>query len=152
MPGYRAHGIVGMLVASVLTYALIGAAHVQSAGNEVLQWYGCALIGAFFPDIDTKSKGQLFLYKVFLLLSLFAIVQKNFVLLGWIALLSALPLIGRHRGLTHSFLFLFLLNAALLCVVAVAYPAYLRHAFYCLLFFGLGVASHIALDRIVSRF
>lgn len=151
MPGYRAHLACALLLYGLLILCL--SAYAKS------YWVVCGgliaiLVGALFPDIDTKSKGQHYLYWVYaaaLIVLLFLYWRKPMVL--WIELIICLtiitiaPMLGRHRGITHTPTFIVLLGVALWVMTAGFYPLYTANIFFLSCCFVLGALSHVWLDK-----
>jgi hypothetical protein len=151
MPGYRAHiacaiGIYGVLILCAGAY--IG-------GWQLLCGGLCAIvIGALFPDIDTKSKGQHYLYWIYAaaLASLLMVYWCNPKQL-WIDLIICLaiatiaPMLGRHRGITHAPPFIVLLGAAFWIMASGFCPAHTQQFLFLSFCFVLGALSHVWLDK-----
>jgi len=112
-----------------------------------------AVLASLAPDVDIKSKGQLLFYRGFLavdvaLLVLFYTRQDLRFLEGaaFLGLLGVFPLLGKHRGWTHSRFALLLLPAPLIVLPLVVYgePVWLGVPYY--LAGLIGYASHLHLD------
>jgi len=115
-----------------------------------------AILGALWPDVDIKSAGQIIFYRLFVLLDI-ALIALYFIkghiyylegsaFLGFAAML---PLIGKHRGWTHSRLTMVGLPTLIVLVpmfqtVEVTWVA-LPYAMAAL----LGYASHLFKDGIL---
>jgi hypothetical protein len=143
MPNYKGH-LVGGLVAFGVMCLFLYPMHAQIM--VIGEWLLCALAGALFPDVDTKSKGQKYFYRIMCILTLYVIIKRNYSLLAVISIFSLLPLIVRHRGIFHELWFI-------LCIVCGTWifgSMYIPYAsvqlFYDLIFFMAGVISHLWLD------
>jgi hypothetical protein len=118
-----------------------------------------AVLASLWPDVDIKSVGQVLFYRLFFLVdaalvALFFLRGDRRYLLGaaFLGLLAMLPLVGKHRGWTHS-------RAAMVLVPAPAVFAPMLLAqqvtwvglpFYVAAF--LGYASHLYRDgRLLRR-
>lgn len=144
MPNYKVH-VVGGIAAGVGTMMLTGSWEHASMPT-VIEYVGCCVLGSLFPDIDIKSKGQKIFY-VALTASLLVVLWLHKT--GWFIALSMLgmvPLLLRHRGLTHHPWFV---------GVCTGIPAfYLYHNSHVpfsglaidLIYFAIGAFSHMALD------
>jgi len=143
MPGYKAHLAAGAVTAAPLVYILQSQA--SSPGVLVL-WAGFALAGSLFPDIDTKSKGQKWFYRFWLVALLIFLLLKWYALFVACTLLASAPLVVNHRGLFHKSWFLIFAP----CCAAVAFiwymPAAWKDVFWATLFFVAGTLSHLLLD------
>jgi hypothetical protein len=151
MPGYRAHLITAMLIYAVITLI---------AWSVVIDWSVRILgllaicVGALFPDIDTKSKGQRYAYTIYALLFgivVFLYLRHRTQL--WIDIIICLagimmvPLIVHHRGITHNPRFIILLGLALWLLTAGLYPVLAGQLFFYSICFMCGALSHVWLDR-----
>ena len=74
MPGYRAHLVGGMAAYGITLYLLRSYCGSVFVGAE---WMLFALAGALFPDIDTKSMGQKFLYQILLIILIILAIQQQ---------------------------------------------------------------------------
>ncbi len=63
---------------------------------------GCALLFALFPDVDTNSKGQDIFYSMILVADIFFLAIKEYRIAAIIGFLALLPIVGKHRGWTHT--------------------------------------------------
>lgn len=148
MPGYKGH-IAGGLVMFGALYAA-----TQSLIAPGTAWWLCALTlaGALFPDVDTKSKGQKWLYRVLFCFLIGFLFLKKFVPFAVLALLVGLPLVVDHRGLFHRLWFIALLAIAALAALDWYHIVPAHNALFPALFFIAGAASHLMLDIGVVRF
>lgn len=145
MPGYKGH-MAGALIAVGLCIA--GLSFVGYALAPVLFAQGVffAWLGALFPDIDTKSKGQKLLYAILFVTLIGLFVYGKYLMGAAITLCAFLPLFVNHRGLLHSFTFI--MGITFICVAActLQFPLYASAAMRNGLFFLVGVFSHLILD------
>ena len=84
---------------------------------EPLKIAACFVIGVLsglWPDVDTKSKSQQIFYRLFLLSNVILIYKGYYTISAFFGLFAMLPLIGNHRGWTHSKLTMLLLPAVFL--------------------------------------
>ncbi len=79
------------------------------------------------------------------------LVQQNYVLLSLLAVCALLPLLVRHRGLTHSPLFVLSISGGAIFYAYCAVPSMAIRVMYDSLFFCIGALSHIVLDVGVKR-
>ena len=78
---------------------------------------GCitiAVLSGLWPDVDIKSKSQSIFYRIFLGFNLILIWREHYIESAFLGLFAMLPLIGKHRGWTHSRLTMLLLPAIFL--------------------------------------
>ncbi len=145
MPGYRAH-LAGGGVTYGITMLFVGGLHQPI--SVVLAWLCCALIGSLFPDVDISSKGQKYFYRIVFVFLLGLFVMRQWFSVSLLSLILLVPAIMPHRGIFHRVWFLMLLTL-LIGVAAMLYvPAYSWTVAYGLLFFFVGMLSHIILDKI----
>lgn len=145
MPGYKGH-MLGACAAVVICVAALAWFGYRVSPLYFLQGLFFAWLGALFPDIDTKSKGQKMLYAVLFVLIVALLLYKKYVIASVLALMAFMPLFVNHRGIFHRFWFAALITAAAVAGCALQFPwcaaATVRNG----LFFLLGFFSHIALD------
>lgn len=144
MPRYKTH-IVGGFCAYALLVALSWFVW-QPTLLTLFEWFLCALAGSLFPDIDTKSKGQKYFYYTIGALAFVLIIASNYVLATYLLLLALIPLIIRHRGITHSVPVMTSMCVLLAVIASIQAPLYGAVVARALLFFWIGIISHIWLD------
>ena len=144
MPGYKTH-----LAGGAITYAIfvcLCSGWLQLSPSTALYGFFCTLLGALFPDFDTKSRGQTLIYRFLVPVLLVLIVQQKFKLFILVTCVSFIPLVVKHRGLLHKSWFIIAGSCVVACLLAqfsgAQLPVYLRYA----CFFSLGALSHIFLD------
>jgi hypothetical protein len=64
-----------------------------------------------------------------------------------LAVITIMPMLGRHRGITHAPPFILALGMALWVLAAGFYPQLTQQFFFYSLCFVLGALSHIWLDK-----
>lgn len=152
MPGYRAHLACAFVLYLVFVFCACSAC---AMGWQLVCGGLCAmLVGALFPDIDTKSKGQHYLYWVYaavlsgLLIAYWRCPQQLWLeLIVCLAIMTILPMLGRHRGITHAPLFLVILGLVAWITASGFYPAHTSIFFFWSCCFVLGALSHVWLDK-----
>jgi len=148
MLGYRAHLVGGLAVYGISLYLL------QSCCGSIFvaaEWLLFALAGALFPDIDTKSKGQKYLYFILLITTVILAIQRKFLIVVMLSIAAFIPIITRHRGLFHKTWFVVGFPVAIAMIISLYAPAYKRVVFFDALFFILGGLSHLLLDFGITR-
>lgn len=148
MPGYKGH-LVGGLTAYCLTIFICS--WYVNAYPVLAEWLICTLLGSLFPDVDVKSKGQNIFYVVLFIGALILLVQQRYVTLSYVAVLAAIPLITRHRGLLHRFWFIIIAVAGSAYAIAHWYPNLSSRIYVDAGFFLIGAASHLYLDLGLKR-
>jgi len=129
MSMFREH-YIGSLIAYTLFFVLsLGASLVGKFSMQLpLDWNptipsdlweiaGCfiiAMLSGLWPDVDIKSKSQQMFYRIFLVFNAMLILRGHYIESAFFGIFAMLPLIGKHRGWTHSKLTMLLLPAAIL--------------------------------------
>jgi surface polysaccharide O-acyltransferase-like enzyme len=113
---------------------------------RIILWFICTLFGGLFPDIDTKSKGQMLFYKLVCLVILFCIIYKAYYVGVMLSFFSFWPLLVKHRGLFHRLWFLLALTGAGCYALLQVLPLYRTDIIACTSFFAVGFISHLYLD------
>jgi LexA-binding, inner membrane-associated putative hydrolase len=147
MSSYKGHLLGGCAVylCIIMSAALCSVIETESLFRW-MRWLCCTLIGALFPDLDTKSIGQKWFYRALLVASIMLIVYDQQKIFTIVSLGSLIPLLVNHRGLLHRWWFI--LGVAGVYVVAVTSLAPVQSdiALYDACFFLAGAASHLWLD------
>jgi membrane-bound metal-dependent hydrolase YbcI (DUF457 family) len=113
MSVYKGH-LAGGICSFILYMLALVVFFSFSPNANALIWLGLCLLGALWPDVDTNSLGQKLFYGIFLVLDSFFLLwglYKEAALLGFFALL---PIIGKHRGWTHTIWAAFLVPCPML--------------------------------------
>lgn len=143
MPGYRAH-LVGGAVAFALVLLCITKQYTMLNGVE---WLCFALLGALFPDVDIKSKGQKLFYRGVVVCAVIFLVQQQWTALGVLAVAALFPQLCNHRGIFHEPWFLLAVPLISFVYVQCCMPLYASGVMWDGIFFAAGAFSHIFLDR-----
>ena len=69
---------------------------------HVVACFIVAVLFGLWPDVDIKSKSQSIFYKIFIIINIFLILKKWYIESAFFGLFAMLPMIGKHRGWTHS--------------------------------------------------
>jgi len=159
MANYKGHIVGGVLAGGVLTLALT---HVpveqlaESAGvlqdqQALVAIFVLAILFALFPDIDTNSKGQDIFYGLALVMDILLIINGNIEAAAFLGLIAMAPIVGKHRGWTHSKLAMVLVPAPIILVPYLYDPATLPIV---AVYYGACVAgyfSHLLLDGLIIK-
>lgn len=117
------------------------------SGWGIASCFLIALLSALWPDVDIQSHSRKIFYRIFLILDVYLILVKEYQIAAFLGLFAILPMIGKHRGWTHSKITMLLLPSPFLTfpmlargeVTWVGLPFYAASV--------LGYASHLALDK-----
>jgi len=144
MPNYKGHLAGGTVAYSVLFLLLCNS--IKPSFITAGEWLVCTLAGALFPDIDIKSKGQKYFYRIVLLLFIVLIIQNQLKLLAGCSVIATIPMLARHRGLFHRMWFIVSLPLVIWICVALISPQLSTIVFFDAIFFLAGALSHLWLD------
>jgi len=144
---YRGH-ILGGIVSYALMLFIFKIFHYPLDAMHNLQWFLFCILGSLFPDIDTKSKIQLWIYRLFILFYfLLLLINPTYYMLIFISILAVLPLIVRHRGIFHNPWFLIMLTLFIVGIIYFTRPDMIQETAFNALFFIAGTLSHLLLDH-----
>lgn len=110
MANYKGHiagGVVACTVFVVIASFLPGELLTRTGGlfsdwQFVTGLFVISILFALWPDIDTNSKGQDIFFTAGFLLDILLIWQGYIEAAAYLGLLAMTPIIGKHRGWTHS--------------------------------------------------
>lgn len=105
-----------------------------------------SMLFALWPDIDTNSKGQDIFYSIGFVINVLLILNGHIEAAAYFGLLAMLPVLGKHRGWTHSKLSMILVPLPIVLVPYLNRSEVLDTA---IIFYGAAVAgyfSHLLLD------
>jgi len=122
-------------------------AFIQPPPTSHIVWFlSCALVGSLFPDVDIKSKGQLVFYRMACCGVIVSIYWGHWMALSALSCGMLVPLLVKHRGITHQVWFVLCAPFVVPCITALYAPQHLTTAFFSYLFFVGGAMSHLMLD------
>jgi membrane-bound metal-dependent hydrolase YbcI (DUF457 family) len=151
MPNHKTHLFGGFLVFLIALFSCISAAFFIDP-LIFPSLLGICLLGALFPDIDTTSK----IRYLWLVTTLFGACICWWLfppgLAGLLLSVGVIPLLVPHRGITHQIWFLACMAIATGYGVTLLIPAQTDLIMLHGVFFFVGAASHVLLDRLGSRF
>jgi membrane-bound metal-dependent hydrolase YbcI (DUF457 family) len=161
MSGWKGH-IAGAIVVNT---AYIGAVKLIPDTRILERWdislqdwqllvglFVISILFGLFPDVDTNSKGQDIFFGIAFAAEVILIVTGKFEPAAYLGLLAMTPIIGKHRGWTHSKPAMLLVPSPILII------PYLhnQHVWTLgLLIYGAAVAgyfSHLLLDGLITRY
>ncbi len=160
MPGYKGH----LLGAAVLSTAYVGALEVapatvlQATGFALTDWqllvaiYVMGFLFGLWPDVDTNSKGQDIFFGIAFLADLLLILSGRLQPAAYLGLIAMTPIIGHHRGWTHSRIAMFLVPLPIVLVPYIYDQKLLKTG---LLLYGaafIGYFSHLLLDGKITKY
>ncbi|HSH18502.1 MAG TPA: metal-dependent hydrolase [Candidatus Saccharimonadales bacterium] len=159
MPGYKGHitGAIACNAAYVGAVTATPSSLLNSTHNMVsdlqllIGLFVIAVLFGLFPDIDTNSKGQNIFYGVALAADIMLILDGRMEAAAFLGLLAMLPVVGKHRGWTHSKPAMLLIPAPIVVIPYFYNPAILDTA---LLIYGAAVTgyfSHLLFDGMIWK-
>ena len=155
MSGYRGHLFGATLFFALYFGALVAlfavdAAYARYTPAERIAYplglFGLCLLFGLWPDVDTNSKGQNIFYSIFFAVDLVLIGTQHFEQAAYFGLAALLPILGRHRGWTHTLWAMLLVPSPFVVIPAVLFP---ERPLSGLPFYGAavaGYASHLFMD------
>lgn len=159
MANWKGHVVGGVVLGTVYAGAISYAPVERFAEKAALlhDWQALAavmvisVLMALFPDIDTNSKGQNIFFGIALAFDVLLISTGNIQAAAYLGLIAMLPVVGKHRGWTHSKL------AMVLVPLPIAIVPYLyseKALSISLIYYGAAVAgyfSHLLLDGLIVK-
>ena len=159
MPGYKGH-IIGAVVcnaayvgtlASVPPTILDNTHNIVSNEQLLVGLFVIAVLFGLFPDIDTNSKGQHIFYGLAIIADILLIMDGRMVAAAFLGLLAMTPIVGKHRGWTHSKLAMLLVPSPIIVIPYLYNQAILDTA---LIVYGAAVTgyfSHLLFDGMIWK-
>lgn len=156
MANYRGHIVGGVLCNTAYITVLNSApgnALMQTSGilsdwQFLASLYVIAILFALWPDVDTNSKGQDIFFAMAFAANVLLIATGRLEAAAYLGLIGMTPILGKHRGWTHSKLAMLLIplpivivpyinKSSILPTAAIVYGAAVVGYFSHLLFDGL---------------
>ncbi len=159
MANYRGHIAGGAVFcgAYVAGISLLPGEIFEKTGGLFSDWQfvaGLFIISMLFglwPDIDTNSKGQDIFFTAGFLLDIILIWQGYIEAAAYLGLLAMTPIVGKHRGWTHSKVAMILVP---LPIVIVSYLYHQSIVITTVVIYGaavVGYFSHLFLDGLIIK-
>lgn len=145
MPGFKQHVSAALFILVAALAVIIPRCEVTAV--QVVEWAGCLVFGSLFPDLDTKSIGQKWFYRVFFIVASALFLAHRYYAVSFVMLIGLVPLLVNHRGLFHATWFLATVVMCAGIFLTVTFPCHKDRIIYDILFFWLGAFSHVWLDR-----
>ena len=161
MAGYKGHlagamVFFGVYLAGLVLVFSVDQAYQRFSGLELIGvpvvLFGLCLMFGLWPDVDTNSKGQNLFYSIFFGIDLVLIALREFEWAAYLGLFAILPVLGKHRGWTHTYWAMLLIPSPLLILPYVLFP---ERPLAGLPFYGaavVGYFSHLFMDGLVIPF
>jgi len=160
MSNYKGHiaggAVAGVAYAAVITGSIAGHVDVSSYGTYADWLFPAVLIiisilFGLWPDIDTNSKGQDIFFSGMFGLNIYLIATGSYRLAAFLGLLAMLPIVGKHRGWTHTRLAMVLVPLPILLLPYLVEPTrpWLGAPYYGAAV--VGIMSHLLLDGLLFK-
>ncbi len=160
MANYKGHiaGAVAVNAAYVIGASLLPGEILDKTGGLFSDWqftaflFFVAMLFGLWPDIDTNSKGQDVFFGAGFVLDIILIWQGYIEAAAYLGLLAMTPIIGKHRGWTHSKWAMFVVPLPIVIVSYLYRDSVLPAA---AIIYGAAVAgyfSHLLLDGRITKF
>jgi len=156
---YKGHIVGGVICNTVYIAALQiapGNVLTKTAGllsnwQFVAGLYIVAMLFGLWPDVDTNSKGQNIFFGMAITVDILLILAQRYEAAAYLGLLCMTPIVGRHRGWTHSKLAMILVP---LPIILIPYLGRSEILVTALLIYGSAVAgyfSHLLFDGLIFK-
>lgn len=161
MANYKGHIAGGVMAGGILAVAtsFLPVEKLAESAHLLYDWQALAglltvsILFALFPDIDTNSKAQDIFYGIMLPLDILLIWTGNLQAAAYLGIVAMLPIIGHHRGWTHSLWAAFLVPLPILVVPWLYHGTVMQVSTFYYVAAVAGYVSHLLLDgRIIKRF
>lgn len=160
MAGYKGHtfGAAGVCLAYVLLLLFLPLSIFAQTSGLLSSWqlvtamFIVAMLFGLWPDIDTNSRGQDIFFGIAFVTDVILIWQGYLEAAAYLGLLAMTPIVGKHRGWTHSRIAMFVVPLPILLV-----PVLYRIDMFdtALLLYGAAVSgyfSHLLLDGRITKY
>lgn len=159
MANYKGHiaGAVAVNTAFVMGASLLPGEILAETGGLFSNWqfvaflFFVAMLFGLWPDIDTNSKGQDIFFTAGFFLNVVLIWQGYIEASAYLGLLAMTPIVGKHRGWTHSRWAMLIVPLPIVLVSFLYRDAIVPTT---LIIYGAAVAgyfSHLLLDGLIVK-
>lgn len=159
MSGYKGHiaGAVAINTVYLASVRLLPGEMLERWDISLMDWqltiglFVIAVLFGLFPDVDTNSMGQNIFFGIAFVAMIVLIVAGKFEPAAYLGLLAMTPIVGKHRGWTHSKIAMVLVPSPILII-----PYLHNHHVWTLgiLIYGaavVGYFSHLLLDGLIIK-
>ena len=110
-----------------------------------------AVLFGLWPDVDTNSKAQDLFVGIAFIVDLLLIASAQYVAASLLGLLAMTPIIGHHRGWTHSKLAVFIVPLPIMIIPYLATNQVGDTAILLYIASVAGYMSHLLLDGLIFK-
>lgn len=150
MPNYQGH-ISGGCMAFALVLLFVVPSYPPTV-LAMIEWLLFTLAGSLFPDIDIKSRGQKYFYRIMLVLFIVLAINQHYKHLAIISVLSVIPHLVKHRGMFHRLWFVVAMPLIAWYFITQQFPTIYTALLLDTIFFIAGAVSHLWLDMGTKMF
>jgi hypothetical protein len=146
---YGAFYVAAFAVEAVLRFRFGYRLPHQIITTDLAALLGCFFVAFFssiFPDVDTKSRAQVMFYRIFLIVDGALILRRKFELAAILGLFAVTPLLGGHRGWTHSRIAMFLIPTTFIFIPSLIEGDLILTGLPFSIASFIGYATHLHLD------
>lgn len=159
MANWKGHVVGGVALGAsyVAAMTLVPVERFAEMAGLLHDWQALAavmvisVLFALFPDVDTNSKGQNIFFGLALAVDIALIWSGNIQAAAYLGLIAMLPVVGKHRGWTHSKLAMLLVPLPILIVPYLYNDNILPIS---IVYYGAAVAgyfSHLLFDGLIFK-
>jgi len=159
LANYKGHLVGGLVLttayAAVLTFVPVEqfaeSAKLLSDWQAMAGVFVIGMLFGLFPDVDTNSKAQDIFFAIIFPIDILLIINSNIQAAAYLGLVALLPIIGHHRGWTHSKWAMFVVPLPILVIPYLYSESMLPSA---IIYYGaavIGYLSHLLLDGLIWR-
>lgn len=159
MANWKGHVVGGVTLGAAYTAAVssVPVERFAESAGLLQNWQALAavmvlsILFALFPDIDTNSKGQNIFFGLALAVDVLLIWNGYIQAAAYLGLIAMLPVVGKHRGWTHSKLAMLLVPLPIVAIPYLHNEAVLPVS---LIYYGAAVAgyfSHLLFDGLIIK-
>ena len=156
MPKYKTHLAGGFITFLVVLIIWSSIQSLKFGSNfhisHLFLYLGSCLLGSLFPDIDTKSLIQKYVYFFTFFVIVITILLKQWMLASFLGVIAFIPILVNHRKLTHRKWFVVVIPLSVPILTFHYNQALIYPVFTAYLFFLAGAFSHLLLDFGPKRF
>jgi membrane-bound metal-dependent hydrolase YbcI (DUF457 family) len=159
MANYKGHiaGATVMSAAYAAVLMFVPVVYFAEVAGVLQGWQAIAavfVIGILFgllPDVDTNSKAQDIFFGSALIIDIILLWNGNIEAAAYLGLIAMLPIVGKHRGWTHSRWSMFLVPLPILLIPYLYNDNILPVS---IVYYGaavVGYFSHLLLDGLIIK-
>ena len=159
MANYKGHiiggGVAGTAVLAALYFVPIDflptSEEVLTDPQIAIGLIVLSILFGLWPDVDTNSKAQDIFYGIGFALNIFLIVSGFYLLSALLGFLAMTPIVGKHRGWTHSKIAMILVPAPILIIPYLSTEAIGPTGLLTYCMAVAGYFSHLLLDGLIWK-